>query len=197
MKKAKPSTKIKNLTLLALMTALVVLTEIISANIKFGTFSITLTHIPIVIGASILGPWAGAWLGLSMGVVVLFEPATQGFLLVNFAATVFVVLLKSTLSGFVSGVIYKAIKNKTLSISVSALTCPIVNTAIFIIGSLVFFSPSLAAMAGPGKNVFMFLIVGIIGVNFIIEFLVAAVMIPVIKKVIDICKKMRSDKSYI
>ena len=55
--------KVKNLTLLALMTALVVVFQLIAAFIPLGFNVGALCLIPIVIGAALLGPWAGAWRG--------------------------------------------------------------------------------------------------------------------------------------
>lgn len=189
----------KSLTLLALMTALVVLVQIISANVKFGPFSITLAHIPIVIGAALLGPIAGAWLGMTMGITVLLSGDAAAFLTVNFAATVFVVLLKGLLAGLAAGLIYKLLskKNDTVAIFSAAFTCPIVNTAVFFIGSLLFFLPTIATWAGEGTSAISFIIVGLIGWNFVVEMATALVLTPVIKKIITVGKKMRHNKNYI
>ena len=181
------------------MTALVVLVQIISANIKFGPFSITLAHIPIVIGAALLGPLAGAWLGLSMGATVLLSGDAAAFLTINFPATVAVVLLKSAIAGLVAGLFYKlfAKKNELFAIIFASVICPIVNTAVFFLGSLLFFLPSISVWAGEGNSAIAFIIVGLIGWNFVVEMLSSAVLTPVTAKIISIGKKMRSDKSYI
>ena len=56
----------------ALFTALVFALQFMGAAIRFGPFSITLTLIPIVVGAALYGSWAGAWLGFVFSMVVLF-----------------------------------------------------------------------------------------------------------------------------
>ena len=63
--------KTRRLTGLALMTAIVVVLQLVaSALVRVGVFAPTLTLAPILIGAAIYGPKAGAYLGGVFGVVV-------------------------------------------------------------------------------------------------------------------------------
>ena len=55
---------------IAVLAALVVVLQLLSSVIKIGTVSITLTLIPIVVGAAFYGPGAGAILGTVFGLVV-------------------------------------------------------------------------------------------------------------------------------
>ena len=48
----------KNLVMYAVLTAIVVVLQLLGAFIKFGPFSISLVLVPIVIGAALLG-WKG------------------------------------------------------------------------------------------------------------------------------------------
>ena len=63
--------KTRRLTGLALMTAIIVVLQVVASFVKFGPFSITLALAPIIIGAALYGAGAGAWLGAVFGVVVL------------------------------------------------------------------------------------------------------------------------------
>ena len=55
----------------ALLTAIVVVLQLVGGAIKIGTFSISLVLMPIVVGAALFGIWSGAWLGLVFGVMVM------------------------------------------------------------------------------------------------------------------------------
>jgi len=67
MKKAN----IKRMTGIALLIALVVVMQSISAMIPpVSGFSISLVLIPIVLGAALYGPSAGALLGAAFGIIV-------------------------------------------------------------------------------------------------------------------------------
>ena len=85
----------------------------------------------------------------------------------------------------------KALKNKNeyLAIVLAALTAPIVNTGLFVGAMFVFFKDILASWAG-GTNVVTYVITGLVGVNFIIEFTINAVMAPSLLRVTKAIKKI-------
>ena len=55
----------------AILTALVVVLQLLGSFVKLGMFSISLVLIPIVIGASVGGAKLGAWLGGVFGIYEL------------------------------------------------------------------------------------------------------------------------------
>ena len=61
----------QKLVFAAILTAMVIVLQYISMAMRFGTFSITLTLVPIVIGAATCGIGIGGWLGFVFGVIVL------------------------------------------------------------------------------------------------------------------------------
>ena len=62
---------------LGLFTAIVIVLQLMGSFIKFGTFSISLVLVPVVIGAALYGAGAGAWLGFVFGGPSL-RPCLQG-----------------------------------------------------------------------------------------------------------------------
>ena len=71
----KRSMDTKRLVLLALLSAIVAVLSYYGGFIKIGSLaSISLTLIPVVIGAALCGPWAGAWLGGVAGAIFLMTP---------------------------------------------------------------------------------------------------------------------------
>ena len=54
-KTSESMSKTQKLTLLALLTAIVVVLQLLGSFIRFGGFSISLVLVPIVLGAAILG----------------------------------------------------------------------------------------------------------------------------------------------
>ena len=180
----------------ALFTAIVVVLQYLGSFIKFGPFSISLVLVPIVIGAALYGRTAGAWLGFVFGLAVLISGDAAAFLTVNFVGTILVVLLKGTLAGLAAGAVYKAIEGKNITVAViaSAIVCPVVNTGIFLLGSVVFFMDTMKTWAegmGFGSNVFGFMIFGLVGANFLFELLVNVVLSPVIVRLIQVGTKAK------
>ncbi len=185
----------------ALLTALVVLLQFVSMAIRTGTFSITLSLVPIVIGAVLCGKGMGAWLGFVFGVTVLATGDAAPFMVVNALGTILTVLLKGTACGFVSGLVYELIakafskKQKDVSYAtaiLSALICPVTNTGVFLLGCLAFFMDTLAVWGeglGFGSNVGKYMIFGLVGTNFLIEMAVIIVFAPAIVRIIKVASK--------
>ncbi len=200
MKKAKSLTNVKNLTLLALMTALVAVFQCIGLIIPIGFNVGAFALVPIVIGAAMLGPIAGLWLGFIFGLVVIVTGQASAFYAFGVVQTVIVVLLKGALAGWVSGLVFKLIekKNSLAAIITSSVLCPVVNTAVFTLASFTIFFPGIKDWAtGAGKDMISFVFLTLIGANFFVELGICLIFSTVAHRIILIGKKMRSDKSYI
>lgn len=181
--------KTKNIVGIGILTAIIVVLQAMALGIRFGTFTITLVLVPIVVGAALYGWKAGAWLGFVFGVVVLFTDSTL-FLAVNAPGTVITVLLKGTLAGLTAGAVYKLLanKNRWLAVIASAIVCPIVNTGIFLLGCVVFFLDTIKEWAaGAGfESVGTYMIVGFVGINFLVEMVVNIVLSSAIVRILNV-----------
>ena len=200
MKKARSLTNVKNLTLLALMTALVAVFQCIGLIIPIGFNVGAFALVPIVIGAAMLGPVAGLWLGFIFGLVVIVTGQASAFYAFGVVQTVIVVLLKGALAGWVSGLTFKLIekKNSLAAIITSSILCPVVNTAVFTLASFTIFFPGIKGWAtGAGADVISYVFLTLIGANFFVELGICLIFSTVAHRIILIGKKMRSDKSYI
>lgn len=177
----------------ALFTAIVVVLQLLGSFIRFGPFSISLVLIPIVVGTALYGVGAGAWLGLVFGVTVLASGDASAFLAINVPGTILTVLLKGIVCGALSGLVYRLIekKNKYAATICAAITAPIVNTGVFLLGCAIFFMPTIegwAAAAGV-ESAGTYMITGLAGLNFIAEFVVNIVLSPIIVRLIHLGKK--------
>ncbi len=183
----------RTLTGLALFTAIVVVLQLLGSFIRFGPFSISLVLIPIVVGAALYGPAAGAWLGFVFGLVVLLSGDAAAFLAVNPIGTILTVLVKGAGAGFLAGLTYRALEklNGWLAVIAAAVVAPVVNTGIFLVGCLLFFMPTITEWAtGMGfPSVGNYMIFGLVGANFLFELLFNIVLSPVIVRLIKIGRK--------
>ena len=183
----------RKLTGLALLTAIVVILQFLGAFIRFGPFSISLVLIPIVVGAALYGVLAGAWLGFVFGLVVLLSGDAAAFLVISPIGTILVVLLKGALAGLCAGAVYKALseRNETVAVIVAAIVAPVVNTGIFLLGCLVFFLPTVTewGQAMGFESVGKYMILGLVGGNFLFELLFNVILSPVIVRLVRLGKK--------
>ena len=188
-------TNTKKIAGVGLLTAIVVVLQLLGSFIRFGPFSISLVLIPIVVGASLYGVSSGAWLGLAFGITVLISGDASAFLTISPAGTVITVLLKGIIAGLLAGAVYKAIekKNKTVAVVAAGIACPIVNTGIFLIGCYLFFQDWLIAVFGTTG--FATVITGLVSVNFAVELGINMLLASVIVRIIDLGKKQLAKKN--
>lgn len=175
---------------IGLLTAIVVVLQFVSMGLRFSAFSITLTLVPIVVGAALYGWQVGAWLGFVFGVAVLLTGDANAFLVVNAPGTIITVLAKGALSGLCSGLVYRlvAVKNQIAAVFAAAVTAPVVNTGVFLIGCVLFFLDTIKEGAG-GANLVSFILIGFVGINFLIELGINIVLNPAIVTLIKLGKK--------
>jgi uncharacterized membrane protein len=191
----------RRLVQLSLLSAIIIVLQALAlgTGVWLQT-SINLTLIPIALGAMILGPSAGAFLGAVCGIVVLLCGV---FNLDKFTAILFqnnpiitagICLVKTTVAGWVAGWLYRLLKNKMPLISVFIVSAliPIINTGLFILGAFLI-SETIQAQFGTGDygNVLLFIVLGLAIPGFILEFPLNVVMSPALKHIQQIVSKMR------
>lgn len=186
--------KSRTLVGMAIFTALVIVLQQMAGMIRIGPFSPSLVLIPIVIGAAVYGAKAGAWLGLVFSVSVLIACITGqdagGYLMwgVNPVMTAGIVLIKGVAAGFLAGVVFRGLQhiNQLLATVAAAVVCPVVNTGIFLAGTLAVFRPLLTQwMAASGfENMGSYVITGLVGLNFLVELAINLLLSPVVVRIL-------------
>ena len=187
---------------LAILLAIVVVFQLVLGSVRVGPTSFSVVLIPIVIGSLLLGPLYGAILGFAFGLITLFAGifGTDVFTATLFqyspVGTSVICIAKATLAGLVPGYLYKLLKKKNewFAVILAAISAPIVNTGLFIIGSLVFVKPAIEAYLikeNISADAIYFLFILCAGINFLVEFAVNAVMSPVVFRVIRLFDQKR------
>lgn len=189
---------------LSIFTALVIVLQIVATFVKIGSFPVTLTLVPIVVGAAVYGAGAGAWLGGVFGVVVAvmcITGADAGGAIMwnaNPFATFAICLVKGIAAGWAAALVYRALSHKNDSVAVvcAAIVSPVVNTGIFVAGLLTFFwdifeswMDGWATAGGYEANPVLYIFLGLAGVNFLIELTINLILSPVIKRIISARRK--------
>lgn len=198
----KKTVNTKKLVGIGLFTAIVVVLQLLTSGLmRAGMFSVTFVLVPIVVGSAVYDWKAGAWLGFVFSCLAMLDSGF--FLAMNVVGTVLTVFLKGTLCGLCAGLVYKLLEKKSelLAVIAAAITSPVVNTGIFILGCFVFFIPGLTealkATAASGSapaviatgDVVKYIFTGLVGGNFFIELAMNVVLVPVIARLIKIGKK--------
>ena len=165
----------KKIAILGILTAVVIVLQLMGSFIRFGQFSISLVLIPIVV----------------FSLVVLLSGDAAPFLAVNVFGTILTVIAKGTIAGYFSGLVYKIFANKPMLAAVmAALACPLCNTGIFLIGCFLFFMPTISgwAQALGFASTGSYILLGLVGGNFLFEVLSNLILSPAIVRVISMGK---------
>lgn len=191
------SKKIIRMVQVAMLAAIIVVLQLLSYVIKIGTFNLSLVLIPIVVGAILYGPKTGAFLGGVFGVVVVICCATGmdvgGAILWNASPvlTAAICVAKGALAGLCAGTVARAFKgerSRYVGMVLAAMVAPIVNTGLFLVGLATCFYGILVEWAG-GSNLMYYIVFGLVGVNFLIEFALNAVLSPVVVRIVNALRK--------
>ncbi len=190
--------KVETMVGISLLIAVMLVLQFVATAfpIKIGPVSLSLVLIPIVLGAAAFGPAAGSVLGGAFGVLAYIfcvNGMDGGGHMVFQASPVLcflVVMAKGVLCGFVSGIVYRALRkvNGYFAMLCAAIVCPVVNTGVFLLGMYLFFMDVLKAWAG-GSDVAGFVISGLIVINFLPELAINVVFSPAGQRILHAVKK--------
>ena len=162
----------------------------------------TIMHIPVIIGACLLGPRVGAGLGALFGltsvVMATINPNITSFVFTPFYSfneqfhgsiwSIVVAMLPRILIGVVSGYVFilvkKVIKNDTVSLMLAGISGAMTNT-IGVMGLIYIFCGEQYAIAG-GKDpqLLLGIIIGIIATNGVMEAIIAAILTAAVCKAV-------------
>lgn len=183
----------RNLTLaqLGVLSALIIVMTFVPyiGYISYGWLSITLIHIPVIIGACVLGWKGGAILGGVWGaaciVKAILQPPTplEGILFRN----PLIALIPRVIAGAAAGLVFELITKKDksghLATALAAVAACLCNTAFVMGGIYLFYGEKYGAQLNINAISFGGLtnyIVAAFGVNAVIEIAVGvAIAVPV------------------
>ena len=171
------NTKTVKMVQMAILIAIIILMAFTPIGfIRTGGLEIALIGIPVAIGAMILGPTAGAVLGLTFGVISFiqcfgFSPFGATLLGINPIATFIVCVPTRVLMGYLTGlftnILLKIDKTKTVTYFVMGAVAAALNTLFFMTTLMLFFwnTDYIQGMNVDGLGVvaFIFVFVGING----------------------------------
>ncbi len=158
---------------------------------------ISFLMVPVTIAAIVLGPTAGAILGLVFGLTsfgTCFGSSTFGATLLGISAvkTFIVCVIARTLAGWLAGIVFKYTKKIKFGIEITSIVAPLLNT-LFFMGSLVMFFYNTEFIQGIASTLgatnpikFVLLFVGIQGlIEAIICFFVSCIISKAVCKFIN------------
>lgn len=193
----------KRITGLAVLLALVIVLQLVGSYFKIGATQLSFVLVPIVLAGVLYGVVAGGVLGFAFGLVVLLQGVfgVDGFTMILFENHPFwtsvLCLVKGTAAGVLSALSYKWIakKNAYAGVFTAACVAPVVNTGLFILGSLAFLQDTIRSNFADSDSVIYFLVIGCAGVNFLVELAINLIAAPSLYRVVNVVKGKKTSCS--
>jgi len=144
-KRAADEKVLKMVRVAVLIAILLILNFTPLGYLRIGPIEITFLQIPVVIGAVMVGPAAGAFLGLVFGLTSLSQAPVSPVFAPTFATKpvliAIVCIVPRVLVGYLSGLLYKALQKAKakpiVSYAVSGFAGSLLNTVLFIGGVII------------------------------------------------------------
>ena len=186
----------RNLVQLALLTAIIILMSFTPIGyLRTPVVEITFITVPVVVGAIIIGPAAGAFLGGVFGLTSFIQcfgmsPFGATLLSINPVFTFILCMVPRVLMGWLCGLIFRALSrsDKTrlqlLAYGVGALSGPVLNTVLFVLFLIVLFGGT-DYIRGFGSSI-PAIIVTIVGLNGVIEAVVCTIIGAAVSKALAV-----------
>ena len=170
---SKSNTRFTTLALLVSIELVLGLTPL--GFLAIPPVSITTMHIPVIIGAIILGPTAGGVLGLAFGLISMYSAITGPSLspvnlLFSPFASVVPRMLLGIIPAYIDKLLRKLINNQPFTAAISAGIATVCHT-ILVLGCMAVFFKALVI-----KEIF----ITIISLNGTVEILAAVIIVPAI-----------------
>ena len=195
----KQTFSIRAMTQLALLTAItLVLAYTPIGYLPLGPFNVSFLAVPVCIGAVVMGPGVGAFLGLVFGLTsfgnALSGGSAMGVALLSVSPAGYFVqsVVGRVLMGLCVGLIFRALSRLTgrsLASYVTAAVCaPLLNTVFYMgLMCLIFYNcayvQNLVATTGAANPILF--VLAVVGVQGLIEILVCGVVGTIISKAVD------------
>ncbi len=196
---AESKARILRLVETALLVAIIVLMAFTPLGyLRMPGLEITFIQIPVVVGAILLGPGTGAFLGTVFGVTSLLQcfglsPFGTTLLGINPWLTAIVCLVPRVLMGWLCGLIFRWLsrvdKTRLLSYGAASLAAPLLNTVFFMTAVVLFFGCTdyiLQMQQNMGATGILAFVVAFVGINGLVETIVCTIVGTAVAKALSV-----------
>ena len=188
--------KIRQMVQLAILTALLLVLAFTPIGyLRLGPFSITFMPVPVVIGAILLGPGGGAFLGLVFGLTSFaqcfgIDPIGTALMTINIFYTFVMTVVTRTLVGYLTALVFRGMrslfgklpksdKTKPVTYAIASAAGPLFNTVLFMSAMYIFFGKEqvvLDAFELTAAVPFFVFVFGIVFAQALVELLVTMII---------------------
>ena len=195
----------KEVAYFAILLALVIVLQLFASAIPMFGVTLNFSLIPIVLAGIFFGMWGGGLLGFVSGLITFIvtavmarEPSTAFLFQTTPVILTFVCIGKTTIAGFVAGLLYRLIakKNRLVAAYVASAVVALLNTGIYLLGMVVMKDDVAAFLGTESTAQIVFITVfGLVWLNMVLELAVNMLFAPAIHRVVLVVENKFRSKS--
>lgn len=189
------TSRIRQMVQLSILTAIILVLSFTPLGyLRVGALSITFIPVPVVIGAILLGPGAGAFLGTVFGLTSFaqcfgMDPFGTALMSINVGATFVMCVVSRALMGLLAGLLYRLCvrllegrsesakkKLQPVTFAVSSASAPLLNTIFFMSLLYLFFRDAPVVVGAFGSVPFFAFVFSAGALNAVCELLASLVI---------------------
>ncbi|MBO5648689.1 MAG: ECF transporter S component [Clostridia bacterium] len=204
------TSRTRQMVQLAILTAITLILSFTPLGyLRIGILSITFIPVPVVIGAILLGPGGGLFLGCVFGLTSFaqcfgMDPFGTALMSLNPGATFVMCVLSRALMGLLSAYVYRLLsgvlskaqrggKNRMTPVAyaVASASAPLFNTLFFMSLLYLFFNDAQVVLEGIGDLPFFAFVFSAGAINAVCELLASLVIGTAVCMALDRARMMR------
>lgn len=195
----KKNRNVFQMTIVSMLIAILIIQTFVPilGYIPLGPIDVTIVHITVILAAVLFGSKTGLIVGTSWGLLSMLrayvQPTPFNIVFLNPLISV----VPRMLVGWVSGLLFQAIKNRLSerwSYTLTALVGTLMNTVLVLGGIYVFAAESYANALGVSQNALLSALGAVIATNGVIEVIASMIILPLVSIPLSRALKRRNSQ---
>lgn len=195
----KKNRNVFQMTIVSMLIAILIIQTFVPilGYIPLGPIDVTIVHITVILAAVLFGSKTGLIVGTSWGLLSMLrayvQPTPFNIVFLNPLISV----VPRMLVGWVSGLLFQAIKNRLSerwSYTLTALVGTLMNTVLVLGGIYIFAAESYANALGVSQNALLSALGAVVATNGIIEVIVSMIILPLVSTPLSRALKRRNSQ---
>lgn len=195
----KKNRNVFQMTIVSMLIAILIIQTFVPilGYIPLGPIDVTIVHITVILAAVLFGSKTGLIVGTSWGLLSMLrayvQPTPFNIVFLNPLISV----VPRMLVGWVSGLLFQAIKNRLSerwSYTLTALVGTLMNTVLVLGGIYVFAAESYANALGVSQNALLSALGAVVATNGVIEVIASMIILPLVSIPLSRALKRRNSQ---
>jgi uncharacterized membrane protein len=176
--------KTRKIVIAGMLTGIMLVFELSGIGYpEIPPFALTIMHVPVAVGAMVLGPWYGLYFGALFGLTSMWHAARTGLPSAFLFLDVRVALLPRLIVPLAAYMLFRLVdkmlngKSRLISGAAGGVAAALTNTVLVLGAVYIFYAPQAAPLFGVGDaKALLYALLTVAGTSGLVEAAVAGVL---------------------